>query len=308
MISTAIFIAVTFAGFECVINFLVHKSNDYIWGVWTDILDGNIDSDVIVMGSSRAVFQYNPLILDSILGCNAYNIGIDGSSANRQIHRYNIYRKKNKKPKVIVQNIDAWSTLGFTIGYSREQFLPFVHKPEMKEILEDEPLSWYDKIPVLRYKGFSNAISICINILVGERTGETVQKGYKGNDWPWNGAMLNKMDSITFKPDERSLKMFVDYVAQAKQEDIEMVFVYAPFYYEGLNLYTNLDECYALFDSIATVYSVPILDYSYSNLSYDKSYFYNATHLKKVGAELFSAQLAHDLDSLGIYSREEIHE
>ena len=57
---------------------------------------------------------------------------------------------------------------------------------------------------------------------------------------------------------------------------------------------------YAMYDSIARKYDIPILDYNYDPISYDTAYFYNAMHSNKKGAELFSVKLTHDIDSLGI--------
>ena len=68
------------------------QSNDYVIEAWYDLMNGDINADVIVMGSSRAWVHIDPLILDSILGVNTYNLGIDGRSFNSQIKKYHIYR------------------------------------------------------------------------------------------------------------------------------------------------------------------------------------------------------------------------
>jgi hypothetical protein len=54
-----------------------------------------------------------------------------------------------------------------------------------------------------------------------------------------------------------------------------------------------------MYDSIACEFHIPILDYSDIPMCYDTAYFYNATHLNKTGAELFTTKLAHDIDSIG---------
>jgi lysophospholipase L1-like esterase len=79
-----------------------------------------------------------------------------------------------------------------------------------------------------------------------------------------------------------------------------MCFVYAPIYIEVTNKLVNKDEMYEAYQTIANKYNIPILDYNYHPISCDSTNFYNATHLNKKGSMLFSTQLAHDLDSLGI--------
>ena len=79
-----------------------------------------------------------------------------------------------------------------------------------------------------------------------------------------------------------------------------MVFVYAPVYFGAREKMVNEVEMFAMYDSIAKKFDIPILDYNDISLCYDTAYFYNATHLNRVGAELFTTKLAHDIDSLEI--------
>ena len=43
---------------------------------WYDLMHSKIDADLVIMGNSRAWVQINPLILDSILGINTYNLDL----------------------------------------------------------------------------------------------------------------------------------------------------------------------------------------------------------------------------------------
>ena len=61
-----------------------------------------------------------------------------------------------------------------------------------------------------------------------------------------------------------------------------------------------MKEIHQMYYDLSMRYELPMLDYSNCYLSQDTTYFYNATHLNKTGSDLFSAQLAYDLDSLGI--------
>lgn len=45
-----------------------------------DVYNGRVNADVIMLGSSRAVFHISPHILDSVLQKNTYNIGVNGWS------------------------------------------------------------------------------------------------------------------------------------------------------------------------------------------------------------------------------------
>jgi lysophospholipase L1-like esterase len=42
---------------------------------------------------------------------------------------------------------------------------------------------------------------------------------------------------------------------------------------------------------ISIKYKIPFIDFSKDSMSYNKEYFYNATHLNKKGADLFTEKL-----------------
>ena len=47
--------------------------------------------------------------------------------------------------------------------------------------------------------------------------------------------------------------------------------------------------------------NVIYLDYSTDSMCQDTTYFLNSSHLNKKGAEIFSAKLVRDIDSLGFF-------
>ena len=121
-------------------------SNLYHIENWYDLMQGTIDADIVAMGNSRTFVHINPIILDSVLDVNSYNLGFDGSSINRQIKKYNLYRKFNRKPKLIIQNIDN-ITLHYLVGYEMEQFFPYFWNMSLrKEFFSSEPFSIWDKV------------------------------------------------------------------------------------------------------------------------------------------------------------------
>ena len=83
------------------------------------------------------------------------------------------------------------------------------------------------------------------------------------------------------------------------KKDIPVVFVYAPMF---KRLKDNLDEQLSMdaYRRLSQQYGVPILDFSDMSISSDTTFFHDANHVNSVGAERFSSELAHCLDSLGI--------
>lgn len=280
---------------DAVTTYAFHKKQTRKYAVWNDILHTEIDADVLIMGNSRAWRHYSPRILDSILSTSTYNLGIDGSCFNRQLVRYDIYRHyQNKKPKCIVQNVEYF-TLDKTNGYEREQFMPYIMYPYFRQrIIENEPFDLAELfVPMYRY--YMNNFYEDYN-----KFDFPVYKGYGGEDKEWDGTELAKQQPYKETIDSVTYNMFIEYIEQTKEENIQLVLVFAPIYTKVTELILNHEEIHQLYRSLSAEYEIPFLDYSEWYLSSDTTYFYNAMHLNREGAELFSTQLAHDLDSLGI--------
>ena len=270
------------------------QSNFYPIESWYSIMKGEINADIIIMGNSHAFVQVDPTILDKVLSTNAFNLGMMASPINRQIHKYNVYRKYNKKPKIIIQNIDYLS-LDYKVGCEKEQFIPYFWNKDIRtEFFPDEPFSFWEKyIPMCRYLNISpwTLISIGHNNL---------NKGYMGVDKQWNGENFMGTDSVSFTSNETTVRMFDDYLSKAYNEGIKFVFVYAPVYVGATYKIKNLDKMHTQYQLIAQKYNIPILDYTKMEICNDTSYFYNGTHLNISGSRIYSDSLAHDIQKMRI--------
>lgn len=264
---------------------------------WGDITKLQLESDLLVMGGSRAWVQYDPAILDSILETNSYILGFDGSHLNRQIVKYKIYNHYQKiKPNVIIINIDFFA-LDWRDGYEREQFFPFMWNPcILKEIRTIEPFSFGENyIPMYRYLTHAGILIHLQETLIDDG----LYKGFCGVDRTWNPTEYNNISEIHFNKNENTYRMFESFLNERTEGGIRIIFCYAPMYYGVTKKINNIQEMYDTYQEIAEKYNIPILDYTHDNISYDTLYFYNGTHLNKKGAELFTEKLAHDLDSMG---------
>ena len=271
---------------------------------WNEIYSGDLQSNVVIVGNSRAWVHYNPDVLDSILNINSYNLGMDGSAIDRQILKYDAYRRIYGNPKLIIQNIDI-ATMGMSSGYEREQFFPYFFDDSLRTaISEYEKISIFEQyLPAYRYSGYTKLILVGIGQrreLWGRDKEYDLTKGYFGMDKNWDGSALKKLTEVNYLQDSLALRLFDKYLEKVYSQNIRVVFVYAPLYIGAIEKIKNIEGIYQMYDSIARKYNVPIFDYTYDPISYDTTYFYNAMHLNKKGAELFSAKLARDIDSIGI--------
>lgn len=272
--------------------------------VWNDIYKGNINADLLVIGSSRAWCGYNTFILDSLLDCNSYNLGLDGHPLDAQLIRYKTYRRFNIRPSIILVNTEFLSTLSSSAEsqYEREQFFPYIDDSELIDAFaKAKHISWFERhIPLLRYFGYRKDTENGIASFFGREESFDVgmHKGYRGNNRIWNRASLNEKTIRPVEIDEGIVAQLDDFVRESSEEGIRVVFVKSPVYQPLYDHFSGIPVTDSIYSSIADKYHIPVLDYYESPIGQDSTYFYNPSHLNEKGAELFTTELCGDLKDI----------
>ena len=272
------------------------------YAVWNDIYNKEINADLVVIGSSRVWCGYNTYLLDSLLCCNSYNLGIDGHPLDFQLIRYNTYRRFNRAPEVLLINVDFLSTLHNTADpqYEREQFFPYVcDKTLMSLVSETKHISVLDRfVPLYRYYGYREEIENGIASFFGKKSFKDggLHKGFRGEESVWEGSRVSTKDTIMYATINTDVIDLLDsFVSSACDEGISVFFVKSPVYIPLFSRFGNVTETDSIFNGIAGKYNVPVLDYYYSDVSADSTNFTNSSHLNGRGAELFTIELCRDL-------------
>ena len=288
-------------GLDWLITKNLRHSDARMFHTYNAILDDSLQCDALIMGSSRGQVQYSTRIIDSITGLNSYNISVDGRCIDAEVTIYNFYRRHQPKPKVIIQNID-WGTLQMSNGYEREQYLPYLRKDNdlYREIKEREDFSWADHyLPLMRYAGYHETIKEGLGLKAKMARPKNIDRGFIATDKEWDGAAFRAINTLGFTVNDEAVEIFDHYLQQCKQEGIEVVMVFAPFYIGATEkMGSDADSMFALYQGFADKYDYPILNYTYDSISYDTLNFYNASHLNRRGAEQFSLKLAQELKNL----------
>lgn len=297
-ITAAAFLAVTW-GLDLIITHNLKCSDARMFNTYNAIYGDTLRCDAVVMGSSRGQVQYDVRILDSIAGLNCYNLSVDGRCIDAEVVIYNAYRHHAPKPRLIIQNID-WGTLQMSNGYEREQYLPYLDKDDLYEQThENEGFTWADRwVPLVRYAGYHNVIFEGLG-LPAKMARPTIYKGYVPRDELWDGSAFKQIDTLDFTCNPNAINIFDHYLAQCQKEGIHVVMVYAPFYIGATRkMGPAVDSMFALYQSFADRYGCDIFNYLYDSICYDTINFYNASHMNRQGAELFSTKLAKDIKEL----------
>jgi hypothetical protein len=162
--------------------------------------------------------------------------------------------------------------------------------------------SYFDyKIPLLRYYGKLDAIKKAIKMVVFSKNiaAERV-KGYQGQNTSWNSDFdeaKKNMKKYVAEPDSQTLNLFDNYLKECKEQNIEVILVYSPFYIEGQEFIDNQNQIIDIYKILAQKYDLLFLDFTNDEICFDKQYFYNASHMNRTGAELFSRKLCGQIKS-----------
>lgn len=295
--------------FDSVISTNLKKSNLYAekeFPVWNAIINGKVDSEIVIYGSSRAWVHIDPTMIGNSLNTSVYNLGIDGHGFRLQNVRHKMLLKYNRKPKLIIHSVDIFTLAKDESYYNYDQFLPYMLYNDAIENATDNYAGFtlFDyKLPLLRYYGKSRAIRTAFEIATKPEN-NTIQRirGYKGQQRSWN-ADFDKtkasMKSYKVILDTEIIQLFDNYLKECKANNIRVILVYTPEFIEGQKFVENRKEIIALYTQLSTKYNIPFYDFSNDPLSSDKKYFYNALHLNKTGAELFTKELIERLSANG---------
>lgn len=298
-ITAAALLAVAW-GLDVIITHNLKRSNARMYSTYNAIYCDTLQCNAVVMGSSRGQVQYDVRILDSIAELNCYNLSVDGRCIDAEVVIYNAYRHHAPRPRVIIQNID-WGTLQMSNGYEREQYLPYLDKDDLyRQTKDSEGFNWADRwLPLVRYAGYRNVILEGLGLPAKMARPSNIYRGYIAVDAPWDGSALQQIDTLGFVCNPKAVDIFNRYLAQCQEEGVQVVMVYAPFYFGATQkMGSAVDSMFALYQSFADRYGCDILNYTYDSISFDTLNFYNASHLNRHGAEQFSVKLAHDLKEL----------
>ncbi len=296
-------------GADLVISQYLKKSNQYVQGeysTWNALYDKNADSQILIPGSSRAWMHFDATRIGDSLHTKAYNLGMDGYNFWFQKYRLELAMRANPRPKLIIMSIDAVTLQKRPDLFNPNQFLPYMLGNAELEKTSRSFMGYHDydyQIPLIRYFSKGDAVIEALKMVFNESEPKRI-RGFQGQLKAWNNDFerVNKqMDSFTVPLDPTTIRIFEDFLKEIKQKKLNIIFVYSPEYIKGQNFVKNRPEIMALYNRLSTQYQIPFFNYSNDPISYDKKYFFNASHMNKMGAELFTTKLIQDLKTLNIY-------
>ena len=209
-----------------------------MYGDWNKIFKGKINSDIIILGSSRAKVQIDPEIIESITGLSCHNFGIMAARVFLEKSILKAFLNHNSSPKFIIKNIDPFSLIKEDNIVNKETFLPYLSKTEMQSLKNIDNKIWLEQIlPLYKYRGYRGTIVTGIRSYfdIIDAPELKTHKGYS----PVSNKWEDEFEEITAAnrniiPVVELLKPGFEYLkelaVECKINNIELILVHMPLY------------------------------------------------------------------------------
>lgn len=261
------------------------------WGR-NNYITNELKSDIIILGSSRAIHHYDPKIFSDSLGLSCYNCGEDGMGILLMYARYK-HICERQIPKLVIYE--------FLPGFDYEKednsrYLRFL-RPLPHYSITDSII--YNVSPLEKYKLISRLYaynSFFIDIIAQRYSKSTsIAKDYTYA--PLNGEMNYQPNWVKEgidepKADSLKLEYMEKLIHDCKENGTQLIFVTSPIYLGLWN--TSFDWLNQVCEENNIAYYNHFLDTIY----YEKPHlFTDSYHLNKRGAESFSQLLSQEIKS-----------
>jgi hypothetical protein len=270
------------------------------YGAWNQAMQGKVGADVIISGSSRAAYHYDPRIIETVTGHSAFNLGRVGSQTDVQLAVLKAYLEHNRKPELVVHNLDAFTFVTTREVYDPALYVPYLQDPELYQTLRQIDPNFVKSryLPLYGYVVEDMNFSWVIGLrnLMGWAPKEKCFLGFSPRDREWTGDFASFKASnpkgVSFAIEPEGVKVLEELIRLCRQNGIQLVFVYSPEYSEMQAMTNNRAEIFAQFRDLADRYHVPLWDYSGWKFDGNRAFFYNSQHLNAAGAAAFSDDVA----------------
>jgi hypothetical protein len=292
--------AIAAAGLDYAISFGMRRIRTSAAGSLNRVMAGKVNAEIVISGSSRALVQYDPRVIQQVTGKTAYNIGRNGSHIDMQLALLKAYLRHNTKPKLVLHNLDLHSFQPTHELYDSAQYLPFLSNPEIYQgISQITPDAWkWRYIPLYGYAAEDMRFTwlTSARAWIGKHPREDYFLGFNPRYLHWTGDFerfkAQNATGFTVAVESRGKQALLELIQLCAAQQIRLVLVYSPEYLDAQELTRNRPEIFRLFQSLAAENGAELWDFSAAELCRRQELFYNSQHLNADGARAFSDALA----------------
>jgi hypothetical protein len=273
------------------------------FGASNQIMDGKVNAQIVISGSSRALAHYDPRTIKEITGRTAFNLGRNGAQTDMQVAFLKAYLAHNQKPEIVVHNLDAFTFVTTREVFDPVEYTPYLYDRDLYSALgKINPNIWKSRyLPLYGYvvEDMNFTWVLGLKGFFGWSPPEDYFLGFNPRSKKWTddfqNMKANNPNGVSFGIEPEGIRVVEDLIRVCRQNGIQLILVYSPEYAEMQSLTRNRVEVFGLFHELADHSSVPLWDYSDWKYAGNQELFQNSQHLNATGAAIFSADLANRL-------------
>lgn len=303
-IAAVIIVYLLLFSMQSAIDFCLKKDNICENNTWSQIYNGKIKAEMVVLGTSRAEVHYDTEAIKNLTGLDTYNLGVSGTHYDILQMRWKLYRDRNPKPKILILDLDDNSLFESEDLFNKFQYLPYLNTSEYDAVAKEiDGDYYYEKyIPLYKYRGYEMTIFQQIMSLRKTSYCPKNVKGYVESDINWiDKDYLNfkkiiedgkLKDDFNFNKYKKGFVVLKEIIEDCKRNNIKVFFVWSPYYFEA-NLYRPCNKkCINnILNKIAQQNNIKYRNFSSDSICFKKENFYNYTHMNKNGVAIFSKRI-----------------
>lgn len=248
------------------------------------------NEQLLVFGSSRAMYHYDPEILEDSLGLTCYNCGKEGNGIILLYGRYRLM-KKHYQPCVILYDVEP----GFDLQEGdNSRFLAslryYYHETPIDSIFWSVDKNERYKMSLASYRFNTQFLQLIMDNVMPMRQDT---KGYR----PLQGEMTYEpveREALTeYKYDPLKLFYLERFIVDCKNSGTKLIFAVSPKYKNA-----SSDVLQPL-KKLCQRYNLPLIDhYSDETFNLERSYFKESEHMNERGATAYTQLLVKELRPL----------
>ncbi|WP_081212341.1 SGNH/GDSL hydrolase family protein [Salegentibacter sediminis] len=271
---------------------------------WKPIVQGNLNSEVLIMGSSRGAVSYNPQVIQRILNKKTQNISFDAGAFNLQKIKLDTYLRTNKPPEIFIQNVDLAHFSTSDKIPDKAQFIPYNRSEflitQLQEI--DPEFKRWNFLPLLNYNGNFKYLILSLKSLMVENNASS-QDAFLGVEKKFNIDSNNLQRLEKLSNSELALKNYqpgfnsLSETLKKLPKSTKIYLVWAPEHHYRLERAAEVRNAMIkkIQDLSLTFPNVYFLNYSDHPIACTSTNFYDTFHLNYEGASRFSEILANNI-------------
>lgn len=233
------------------------------------------DQEILILGSSRAKFHYNPEILTDSTGMSCFNCGRNGMGI---FYCYGYWKMLSKRylPKVILYDYTTFDVELDDRSAYIAQMLPYSSDPDVYAFIKD-----VDKVEAIKSRSHLYRYnSLFLQLIMGFFTSDDLDNGFLPHKGELTHIMKRNYDR---KVDSLKIAYLKNFVADVKSKGVKLVFFNSPFY-DGahMKLPEELSKCFE--KNGVDFYDNQDLE----GFTGNKKLFFDVRHLNDQGADAYT--------------------